>query len=66
MTIEQLIVFLKSKDKLASKAEKDMWASAYTKLSELEELNKDLRDKMFLEGEGFSCGAKDKEMFEKL
>lgn len=43
-----------------------MWASAYTKLSELEELNKDLRDKMFLEGEGFSCGAKDKEMFEKL
>lgn len=51
---------MRSKDKLASKAEKEMWSKAYTKLTELEQYNKDLKDKMFLEGEGFACGAKDK------
>lgn len=51
--MEELIAFLKSKDKLASKAEKDMWQKAYTKLSEIEQLNKDLGERMFLEGDGF-------------
>jgi len=43
-----------------------MWSKAYTKLTELEQYNKDLKDKMFLEGEGFACGAKDKQVFESL
>lgn len=67
-TVDELIKFFKTKVPLVAEKEKQLLSNCYfrTENKELKELNDALQLKVYLEGEGYELGNKDKEVYQKL